>query len=312
MGILIDRNSRIVILGITGREASMVTQHMLAYGTPIAAGVTPGKRGEQVHGVPVYDTLRQARSDHEINTALIYVPPAFVLDAAMECLDNGIRLMVVITENIPQHDVLKLLHETDRAGARVIGPNTTGIINPGERVKLGAIGGDNVERCFVPGCVGVISRSGGMTSETAYMVKRAGLGVSTAIGIGGDSLIGSPPKGLLALFEKDPETRAVVSFCEPGTSFEEDVAQFVAERGFTKPLIVFVAGRFTENMPEGTIFGHAGAIIEGGKGLPSAKMRLLRETGVHVVDRYDDAISVLQSLKLKSDGTATAGAPAAR
>jgi succinyl-CoA synthetase alpha subunit len=299
LGILIDRNSKIVIQGITGREASMVTKHMLKYGTPVIAGVTPGKKGEEVHGVPVYDTLRQACTNHEINTAIIYVPPAFVLDAVLETLDNNIKLIVVITENIPQHDVMKLLLEADNAGARVIGPNTVGAINPKERVRLGAIGGDNVERCFVPGCVGVISRSGGMTSETSYMVKRAGLGVSTAIGIGGDSLIGSPPKGLLALFEKDPDTQAVVSFSEPGTSFEEDVAQCVAEGGFTKPLVTYVAGRFTESMPEGTIFGHAGAIIEGGKGKPSTKIKMLRDAGVHVVDRYDDIITVLQSLNLE-------------
>jgi succinyl-CoA synthetase alpha subunit len=190
---------------------------------------------------------------------------------------------------------MKFLRATEAAGARVIGPNTVGAINPKERVKLGAIGGDNVERCFVPGCVGVISRSGGMTSETSYMVKCAGLGVSTAIGIGGDSLIGSPPKDLLALYEKDPDTQAVVSFCEPGTSFEEDVAQFIEEGRFTKPLVAYVAGRFTESMPVGTLFGHAGAIIERGKGKPSTKVKLLRNAGVHVVDRYDDIITVLQS-----------------
>ena len=305
MGILIDRNSRIVIQGITGREASMVTKHMLAYGTPVVAGVTPGKKGEKVFGVPVYDTLKQACAEHALNTALIYVPPAFVLDAVLETLANGIKLMVIITENIPQHDVLKVLAETDQAGARVIGPNTVGIINPKERVKLGAIGGDNVERCFVPGCVGVISRSGGMTAETSYMVKRAGLGVSTAIGIGGDSLIGSTPKDLLALFEKDPETRAVVTFSEPGTTFEEDTAQFIRDRGYTKPLISYIAGKFTEQMPEGTMFGHAGAIIQGGKGKPSTKARLLREAGAHVVDTYDEIITALQGLKLEA-------APAAR
>ena len=298
MGILIDRNSKIVIQGITGREASMVAKHMLKYGTPILAGVTPGKKGEEVHGIPVYDTLKQACAQHELNTAIIYVPPAFVLDAVLETLANDIKLMVVITENIPQHDVMKLLRASDQAGARVIGPNTTGAINPKERVKLGAIGGDNVERCFVPGCVGVISRSGGMTSETSYMVKMAGLGVSTAVGIGGDSLIGSPPKDLLALFEKDPETKAVVTFSEPGTAFEEDTAQFVLDGGFTKPLISYVAGKFTENMPEGTIFGHAGAIIEGGKGRPSTKVKLLRQAGVHVVDRYDDIVTTLRGLNL--------------
>jgi succinyl-CoA synthetase alpha subunit len=298
LGILIDRNSRIVIQGITGREATMVTKHMLDYGTPVVAGVTPGKKGEQVFGVPVYDTLKQACAAHELNTALIYVPPAFTLDAALETLANGIKFMVIITENVPQHDALKLLLESERAGARVIGPNTAGIVNPKDRVKLGALGGDNVERCFVPGCVGVISRSGGMTAETSYMVKRAGLGVSTAIGIGGDPLIGSTPKDLLALFEKDPETRAVITFSEPGTSFEEDMAQFVRERGFTKPLISYIAGKFTEEMPEGTMFGHAGAIIEGGKGKPSTKARLLREAGAYVPETYDEIITVLESLKL--------------
>jgi succinyl-CoA synthetase alpha subunit len=278
----------------------MVAKHMLKYGTPILAGVTPGKKGEEVHGIPVYDTLKQACAKHELNTAIIYVPPAFVLDAVLETLANDIKLMVVITENIPQHDVMKLLRASDQAGARVIGPNTTGAINPKERVKLGAIGGDNVERCFVPGCVGVISRSGGMTSETSYMVKMAGLGVSTAVGIGGDSLIGSPPKDLLALFEKDSETKAVVTFSEPGTAFEEDTAQFVLDGGFRKPLISYVAGKFTENMPEGTIFGHAGAIIEGGKGRPSTKVKLLRQAGVQVVDRYDDIVTTLRGLNLGS------------
>lgn len=298
MGILINKDSKIVIQGITGREASMVTKHMLDYGTPVVAGVTPGKKGQNVHGVPVYDSLKQACADKEINTALIYVPPAFVYDAVMETIDNNIKLVVVITENIPQHDAMKMLWECDNAGVRLIGPNTVGVINPKDRVKLGAIGGDNVERCFVPGSVGVISRSGGMTAETSYMVKRAGLGVSTAIGVGGDSLIGTSPKDLLVLFEKDPETKAVVTFGEPGTTFEEDMAEFVSSGGFTKPLISCVAGKFTENMPEGTVFGHAGAIIEGGKGKPSTKVKMLREAGANVVDSYDDIITILQKLEL--------------
>jgi succinyl-CoA synthetase alpha subunit len=153
--------------------------------------------------------------------------------------------------------------------------------------------------------VGVISRSGGMTAETSYMVKRAGLGVSTAIGIGGDPLIGSTPKYLLALFEKDPETKAVVTFSEPGTTFEEDTAQFIRDRGYTKPLVSYIAGKFTEQMPEGTMFGHAGAIIQGGKGKPSTKARLLREAGVYVVETYDEIITALEALKLEA-------APAAR
>jgi succinyl-CoA synthetase alpha subunit len=158
------------------------------------------------------------------------------------------------------------------------------------------MGGDNPNRCFVPGEVGVISRSGGMTAETSWMVKRAGYGVSTAISIGGDALIGTEPKELLRFFEKDPQTRAVVTFSEPGTALEENMARFVMEGGFTKPLISFVAGRFTETMPEGTVFGHAGAIIEGGAGKPSTKMAMLREAGAYVPDQYDDLIDVLKSV----------------
>jgi succinyl-CoA synthetase alpha subunit len=159
---------------------------------------------------------------------------------------------------------------------RVIGPNTVGMIHPKDRVKLGSIGGDNPDRCFVPGNVGVISRSGGMTAETSWMIKRAGYGVSTSVGIGGDSLIGTNIKDLLVLFEQDPETQAVVTFSEPGTNFEEEAAEFIRQGGFTKQMISYVAGRFTESMPEGTVFGHAGAMISGNSGRPSMKMKKLR------------------------------------
>lgn len=237
MAILIDKHSRIVIQGITGREATMVTRHSLDYGTHILAGVTPGKKGQYVHGVPVYNTVRESVEAHGIDTSLIVVPPAFALDAAQEAIDNGIKTIVVTTENIPQHDTLKMLHLARRQGVRIIGPNTVGMINPQDRVKLGSIGGDNPQRCFVPGHVGVISRSGGMTAETSWMVKRAGFGVSTSVGIGGDALIGTTIRDLLELFEQDADTHAVVTFSEPGTAFEEQAAEFVKHGGFTKPLI---------------------------------------------------------------------------
>ncbi len=294
MAILLDRNSKIVVQGITGREASMVTRHTLDYGTPIVAGVTPGKGGESVHGAPVYDTLSAACRAHELNTSMVYVPPAFVYDAVLEAIANGIKFIFIATENVPQQDVIKFLHLARREGVRVVGPNSVGIISPADRVKLGAIGGDNVERCFVPGHVGVISRSGGMTAETSWMVKKAGYGVSTSVSIGGDALIGSPPKELLALFEKDPETQAVVTFSEPGTSFEEEMADYIQQGGFTKPLVSFVAGRFTESLPEGTVFGHAGAMISGGAGKPSQKMARLKQAGALVAEQFDDLIPLLQ------------------
>jgi len=181
----------------------------------------------------------------------------------------------------------------------IVGPNSVGIINPEDRVKLGAIGGDNVERCFVPGEVGVISRSGGMTAECSWMVKKAGFGVSTSVSIGGDPLIGSPPKTMLSLFEKDPKTKAVVMWGEPGTSYEEDVADFIKEGGFTKPLIAYIAGRFVEEMPEGTVFGHAASIIEGGMGKPSHKMEKLRDVGCYVADNFNDITQLLQQVMTK-------------
>lgn len=296
MAILIDSESRIVIQGITGREASMVTGHTLAYGTHIVAGVTPGKGGQQVHGVPVYDTLKAACAAHQLNTSVIYVPPAFACDAVAEAVANGIKLVLIPTENMPQRDVVKCLTLARRAGVRVIGPNSVGMMNPQDRVKLGAIGGDNVERCFVPGPVGVISRSGGMTAEVSWMVKRAGFGVSTSVSIGGDALIGSTIKELLALFEADLQTRAVVVFSEPGTDQEEQAAEFIRQGGFTKPLIVYIAGRFTEEMPEGTVFGHAAAIISGNHGRPSLKAARLKEAGAHVLKSFDDLIHVLQQV----------------
>lgn len=296
MAILLNKESRIAIQGITGREAAMVTKHSLDYGTKIQAGITPGKEGQAVHGVPVYDTLKKAVKRHGINTSVVYVPPAFVLDAVLEAIAAGIELIVIATENVPQTDALKLLARAKGAGVKVIGPNSVGMITPKDRIKIGAIGGDKVERCFVAGRVGVISRSGGMTAESSWMVKRAGFGVSTSVSIGGDALIGSSIRDLLLLYEQDPETDAVVTFSEPGTHFEEDAAELLQAGGFSKPLFSFIAGRFTESMPEGTVFGHAGAMISGGSGKPSQKMEKLRAAGAYVLDRFDDLIPQLQEV----------------
>ncbi len=299
MAILVDKNSKIVVQGITGREASMVAKHALAYGTKIVAGITPGKEGQSVEGVPVYDTLKRACDKHEINTAVVYVPPAFASDAVMEAIGNRVPLIVIITERIPQQDAIRFLAAANQAKCTILGPNSVGVITPEDRVKLGAIGGDNPERCFVPGNVGVVSRSGGMTAECAWMVKRAGFGVSTCVSIGGDTFIGSPPKKILGMFEDDPKTKAVVMWGEPGTRYEEDVAEFIKNKGFTKPLIAYISGRFVEEMPEGTVFGHAASIIESGSGKPSNKMAALREAGCHVAENFNDIIKILQKVMEK-------------
>ncbi len=306
MAILLDKNSRIAIQGITGREASMVTRHAIKYGTRIMAGVTPGKEGQEVEGVPVYDTLKRAVQDLGIDTSVIYVPPAFAYDAVMESIGNGIKLILIITERIPRLDVVKFLKTAAEEKVTVVGPNSVGIITPGDKVKLGAIGGDNPSRCFHPGTVGVISRSGGMTAECSWMVKRAGFGVSTSVSIGGDPLIGSPPKEVLRMFEADPGTNAVVLWGEPGTRYEEDVAEFIKEGGFTKPLIAYVAGKFVESMPEGTVFGHAASIVEGKSGRPSIKIEKLKGVGAHVAGRFNDIISILQEVMPKPSACASA------
>lgn len=296
MAILVDKNSRIAIQGITGREASMVTKHALKYGTRILAGITPGKEGQDVEGVPVYDTLKRAVLEQGIDTTVIYVPPAFAYDAVMEAIGNGVKLILVITERIPRHDVVKFLQTAREENCTVVGPNSVGILNAEDRIKLGAIGGDNVERCFVPGEVGVISRSGGMTAECSWMVKRAGFGISTSVSIGGDPLIGSSPKDILEKFQADPKTKAVVLWGEPGTRYEEDVADYIQQGGFSKPLVAYVAGRFVETMPEGTVFGHAASIIEGSSGRPSIKSEKLRSAGAHVADKFNDIIAILKEV----------------
>jgi succinyl-CoA synthetase alpha subunit len=296
MAILVNSQSGILIQGITGREASMVTKHSLDYGTRIVAGVTPGKGGETVHGVPVFDTIKQARRTNPIDTAVIYVPPAFVYDAVLEAIDNEVKLVLIMTERVPVHDVAKLIAMARQRGVTVVGPNSVGIISPGERAKLGAIGGDNPARCFAPGTVGVISRSGGMTAECAWMVKRAGYGVSTAVSLGGDAMVGSTPKDLLKMFEQDKETKAVVMWGEPGTPYEEEVGDFIAKGGFTKPLVAFVAGRFVEDLPEGTVFGHAASIVQGKSGRPSTKIAALKAAGAYVPESFNDIESVLKQV----------------
>lgn len=299
MTILASKDTRVLVQGITGREAATFTIESLQYGTSIVAGITPGKGGADVHGVPVYDTVRQAVQNQGGDASIISVPPRFVLAAAREALDNGIRLLVIVTERIPRRDVAAILAYARRCSARVIGPNSLGIISP-EVVRLGMAGGsvEAVRRAYMPGPVGVISRSGGMMTEIASMLTQANIGQSTCASVGGDPLVGSTFLDLLPLYEADPDTQAVVLFAEPGGTAEDALAEHLQASGTSLAVIAFIAGRFAERMP-GQRFGHAGAMVRGEKGSPRRKMELLRNSGVLVADHLSD---IPQLVKQALDG----------
>ena len=282
MSILIDKNTKVLVQGITGKEGSKSTKEMIEYGTKVVAGVTPGKGGQTVEGVPVYNTVAEAKKAHpEINATVLYVPPAGVKSAAIEAVDAGIPLINIITEHVPIQDSAYLYAYAKKKKARIIGPSSVGIISPG-KCRLGSIGGIDPSIQFVPGPVGVISKSGGMSSEISLIIKRAGLGQSTVIGMGGDVIVGFSFHEFLELFEKDPETKAVVVFGELGGTYEEQLAEFIKYGKFSKPVAAFIGGEFATNLPEGQSLGHAGALIEGKPGLPQNKKKALQEVGVKV------------------------------
>ncbi|MCK5551686.1 MAG: CoA-binding protein, partial [Deltaproteobacteria bacterium] len=262
MSILIDEKMRVIIQGITGREGTARAKLMKEYGTDVVAGVTPGRKGEVVHGIPVYDTVEEANEkEGPVDVTVIFIPAAFVKEAALEAFAAGVKLAAIIPDRVPVFDVLEIAKTAKEKGARFVGPNTLGLISPGKAV-LGMIGGraESARDWFKPGVVGVTSRSGGITSSISYYLGRAGVGQSTIIHVGGDSVVGTPHPDVVQLFEKDDDTRAVVMFGEIGTSQEERVADLIEKGEFTKPLIAFIGGAAAKS---GTRFSHAGAIIEG-------------------------------------------------
>ncbi len=294
MSILADQNVRVIVQGITGREAASFTKDMMDYGTRVVAGVTPGKQGQQVHGVPVYDTVRGAVREQPAEASVISVPPAMVKGAALEALDNGIKLLVIITERVPRRDVIEFLEAAGEKGARVIGPNTLGLISP-HTVKLGMAGGpvEDVKKAYMPGSVGIASRSGGMTTEIANLLTTHGIGQSTCVGVGGDPVVGSNFLDLIPLFNEDPDTKAVVLFCEPGGVIEENLAELVGAKKISIPIVAFIAGRFVDSMP-GVRFGHAATIVEGEKGSTKGKIESFRKAGIQVVESFSDIVPILR------------------
>lgn len=273
MTVLVDRDTRVVVQGITGHQGTVHTRQMKLFGSSVVAGVTPGKAGTEVDGVPVFDTVRDAVERAQANASCIFVPAPFAKDALLEAVDAGIPLCVVVTEHIPFHDMLVMYHYAKSKGARIIGPNCPGIASPG-KAKVGII--PNV--VFRPGRVGVISRSGTLTYEIVSGIKEVGLGQSTCIGLGGDPVVGTSFVDALPLFEDDPDTDALVLVGEIGGTAEEDAAEYIRHH-FSKPVVAYIAGR---SAPPGKRMGHAGAIISRGKGTAETKVVALEAAGAQV------------------------------
>jgi succinyl-CoA synthetase alpha subunit len=295
MSILISSETRFIVQGITGREAVNLTRESLDYGAKIVAGVTPGRAGREVYGVPVYDCVRDAVREHgRIEGSIVSVPPRFTRDAVFEAIDHGVELMVVVTENIPRREVAQMVEYASTHGARIIGPNCLGIISPGE-AKMGGIGGPaaNTRQAYRKGNIGIMSRSGGMTTEIASTLTAVGMGQSTAVSIGGDAIIGSSYAELMPLFEADPDTHAVAIYSEPGGRMEAQLAEWLVENDSRLPVVAFMAGRFMDEM-QGMRFGHAGTIVEGKADTTAEKIARMRAAKISVAERIEEIPQLLE------------------
>jgi succinyl-CoA synthetase alpha subunit len=291
MAILIDETKRVIVQGITGREGQTRTKLMKEYGTQVVAGCTPGRGGQEVEGVPVFDTVQEAwEAVGPLDVSVLYIPAPLVKGAALEALEAGVKLLVIVPDRVPIYDALEILQFADERGARFVGPNTLGVLSP-DRAVLGMIGGRAAaaREWFLPGPVGVASRSGGITTSLAYYLAQKGIGATTLVHVGGDAVVGTPIPEVMKLFQADPATKAVVMFGEIGTSQEEGVADLIEAGEFTKPLVAYIGGAAAK---EGTRFSHAGAIVEEGRGSYQGKVERLRKAGAHVVESFSDIPAV--------------------
>jgi succinyl-CoA synthetase alpha subunit len=293
VSILIDAGTRVVVQGATGTQARFDIRYCLDYGTRIVAGVTPGRGGEEVEGVPVFNTVAAAVGATGANAAAIYVPARAVKDAVLEAVDAGIRVMACFAENVPRHDAALAVAAARAAGARMAGFNTNGVISPG-RCKLGGIGGDRAGAIYAPGRIGVCSRSGGMSAEICWTLSRAGLGASTCVSMGGDPIVGMRMAEVLEMFEADPETDACVIFGEPGGTHELEVADAIRGGRLRKPVVALIVGEFQERYPAGVSFGHFAAVIKGENDSASAKRRLLAQAGARVAASLEEIPELLR------------------
>ncbi|MBI2173706.1 MAG: succinate--CoA ligase subunit alpha [Candidatus Omnitrophica bacterium] len=275
MSILIGNNTRVLVQGITGQAGAFHAEKMLEYGTSVVGGITPGKGGQRIHGVPVFNSVKEAVASTNANATVIFVPARFAYEATLEAIDAGLSLVVIITEGIPTLDMVRVRKRIKGTSTRIIGPNCPGLITPGA-CKLGIMPG----YIHKPGSIGVISRSGTLTYDAVYQLTQAGLGQSSCIGIGGDPVLGTSFTDLLALFEKDPQTQAVVLIGEIGGTEEEEAATFIKTH-VKKPVFAFIAGKMA---PKEKRMGHAGAIIAGGKGTAAEKLEVLQQAGVKTIE----------------------------
>jgi succinyl-CoA synthetase alpha subunit len=287
VSVFIDKNTTVIVQGITGRDGSFHTRQMIEYGTRIVAGVTPGKGGQKFDDkVPIFNTVAEAAKATGANTSVIYVPPMYAADAMMEAADAGVTLIVAITEGVPVLDMTKVYPFVKERGARLLGPNCPGLISPGKS-KVGIIPG----RICTPGPVGVVSRSGTLTYEIVYQLTRAGIGQTTCVGIGGDPINGTNFIDCLTAFEADPETKAVAMMGEIGGTDEQEAARFVKEH-MTKPVVGFIAG---QTAPPGRRMGHAGAIISGSAGTAAEKIQAFEEAGMGIARRPMDFVELIKA-----------------
>lgn len=296
MSIFIDKNTRVCVQGITGKEGSFWTKHMIELGTQVVCGVTPGKEGQTVENVPVYNSVQNAALHHQIDASMLFVPPRLTKDAVMEALFAGIKKIVTIADGIPLHEMAIIRQAAKEHGAMVVGGNTSGVISP----KLAMMGSFPhwIERVYKKGNIGVMTRSGSLTNEVTAMIVEAGYGVSTLIGVGGDPIPGTRFAEFLPLYEADPETKAIVIIGELGGTMEEEVAEAVKAKIFNKPVVAFLGGR---TAPKGQKMGHAGAIITGGKGSVEDKIKALTEVGALVAERPRMVGKLLEKLNIPKE-----------
>jgi len=295
MSILVDKDTRVIVQGMTGREGSLRTAFMKEYGTQVIAGVTPGRGGEEVIGIPVYNTVKEAIKNHgAVDASVTFIPGPGLKGAVLEAIDGGVKFIVSPVERVPVHDILEMVAVAQNKDVRLLGPGCLGIISPG-KAAMGWLGGNAewANMLFEPGPIGVISRSGGQSGTVPWVLKVAGLGISTALHIGTEPVLGQSMSDILALFEEDEQTKGVAVFGEIGGTLEEEAAATVASWKFTKPLVVFIAGAWA---PEGMRFSHASSIVERGRGSAQSKITALKDAGAHVVDSPEELAPTIKEL----------------